>query len=46
MIQSGITDGARKLFAPIAHEPTRRSGAMKGQMLEPVVRIVKAERVK
>ena len=46
LIQSGITDAARKLFPAIRHEPTRGSGAMKGQMLEPVVRIAKAERVK
>ena len=39
-------DRARKLFPAIRHEPTRGSGAMKGQMLEPVVKIIKAERVK
>lgn len=32
------------LTAPVS--PTRGAGAMKGQMLEPVVRITKAERVK
>ena len=32
------------LAAPVS--PTRGSGAMKGQMLEPVVKIIKAERVK
>ena len=46
LIQSGITDDARKLFPAIRHEPTKGSGAMKGEMLEPLVRIVKAERVK
>ena len=32
------------LAAPVS--PTKGEGAMKGQMLEPAVKIVKAERVK